>query len=160
MSKRMLVALASGLLVATSTLYATLQWNATRTGVFDLLTPGATVNVPLTNALATSLAFYGSGRFAVTYSAECHTSGGSLEGISLEIKVDGVALPPTAGTHDAFCTGIDGLGNGWATHSITVLSPYLKNALHKVTIDAVLVDMDAGSAPTGQLNNSSLIVTQ
>ena len=38
----------------------------------------------------------------ISYSAECETTGAWL---SIEILVDGVALSPTAGTSDAFCSG-------------------------------------------------------
>jgi hypothetical protein len=65
------------------------------------------------------------GRKVLTYSAECSVdapAGNSSAWVELDIIVNGVTIPPTVGTSDAFCgaDGVAGFG-GWVRPSITVV---------------------------------------
>ena len=113
-----------------------------------------TVLVPLNAGGATTVSFSGAGKFAITYAAECAEAGSPGNWVSLQILVDGVALDPTAGTSDAFCSGNSTAGfDGWATQSITVVTPALGTGGHTLQVQAT----DVGTAG-GWLGDSSLVV--
>src|SRR5262245_8189988 len=85
--------------IATVPLFAKVVTSAARPGNFTFA--GNDVLIPLTAGGATSLGFSGKGKHAISYSAECETSG---SWVSIEIVVDGIALSPTSGDNDAFCS--------------------------------------------------------
>jgi hypothetical protein len=113
-----------------------------------------TVLLPLNASGATTLTFSSSGVNAITYSAECAVDGDPFAYMSIEIIVDGVALPPTAGVNDAFCSGNETPGfDGWATQSVTVGTGKLPLGTHTVRVEATMV---VGGA--GWIADSSLVV--
>ena len=59
----------------------------------------------------------------ITYSAECSHDGTLLQWGTIQILLNGVVLPPTAGTNDAFCSGNETVGvhDGLATQSMEVV---------------------------------------
>jgi hypothetical protein len=72
-------------------------------------------------------------RLAISFSAECTVAAaGGLTWVTVDIYVDGVALAPTAGTPDAFCTS-DGTG-----------SPSLDNWVSAATAAAVDMPVAGG----------------
>jgi hypothetical protein len=146
----------SSLLIPVS---AAVRASATRPGNW-MFPQGAVATVPLTTAGATTLTFSGSGKHMITYSAECAvSSASSLAWLTIEIILDGVALPPTAGTVDAFCSGNGTAGfDGWTTHTISVPTPTLPTGTHTLVIQASLQSGVAGDS--GWLGDSSLVVTK
>jgi hypothetical protein len=123
---------------------------------------GIVATVPLTPAGATSLTFTGRGKHVITYSAECAVgapAGNTITWVTVDIYLDGVALPPTAGAWDAFCAA-NGTAetDGWSTHSITIPTPALLAGTHTVVVQA---SVEAGAAgDVGWIGDSSLIVTK
>ena len=87
----------------------------------------ATALVPLTSTGATSLSWNqgSAGKKILTFSAECSVdapTGNNSAWVDLDIIVNGVVVPPTVGTSDAFCgaNGIAGF-DAWVRPSITVV---------------------------------------
>ena len=122
---------------------------------------GSFFAVPLTNAGALSLAFeLGAAETKVlTYSAECAVgaaAGNTLTWLELDILLNGVALPPTAGTFDAFCTS-NGTADsdGWARQSITLAIPAVAG-VNTITIRASIQNGVAGNI--GWLGDTSLVI--
>jgi hypothetical protein len=149
----------AGVLVVSSLLIplsAAVRASATRPGNWTFAA-GTVATVPLTASGATTLTFSGSGKHMITYSAECAVSSTGLVGwLSLEILLDGVALPPTAGDVDAFCAANETAGfDAWATHTISVPTPALPTGAHTVVIRATVI-----AGESGWLGDSSLVVTK
>jgi hypothetical protein len=140
LSKRILCGLALAALV-TVPVYATLVAQRVRT---IAVTGSGTFAMPLNDAGALTAAFSGSGRFLISYSAECSSS--TTGWVSIQIKVDGVAVLPTGGTDDAFCTDYDNDGSldGWVTAHYRVFTPSLGSGVHTAAVDVTTVG--AGSA--------------
>ena len=152
-TKRLICGLALAA-VASVPLYATIVLAARHPGNFTFTVAGTPV--PITIAGATFVQFSGSGRHAIAFSAECETTGAWL---SIEILVDGVALAPTAGSSDAFCTDgktAEGL-DGWVTASTTVATPTLASGVHTVQVRGTVV-ANGGTSDTGWLSDTSLVV--
>lgn len=86
----------------------------------------ATSLVPLASTGATSRTFNitKAGTYVLTFSAECSVdapAGDNAAWVDLDILIDGVAVAPTSGTSDAFCSANGTLGfDGWAHPSITI----------------------------------------
>ena len=152
-SKRLICGLALAA-VASVPLSAAVVLAARHAGNFTFTAAGTLV--PLTAANATSVAFNGSGVHAISYSAECETTGAWL---SIEILVDGVALVPTGGTSDAFCSDHKTLESldGWTTASITVATGNIAGGVHTVQVRGTAV-ANGGASDTGWLGDSTLII--
>lgn len=161
-------ALIAGLfvLIATPPLYAALKASAVRPGNHIFL-HGTNNLVPLDAAGATELAFSGSGRFTITYSAECAVSAAAGNhstwlNIDIELIPDAAApvvqvLDPTAGIADAFCTSNGTAGSdGWTRASITVPTPSLPATSHRVRIRASIANGASGTS--GLLGDAALVV--
>jgi hypothetical protein len=147
-AKRLLCGLALAL-IATVPLLAKVVTNATNPSNFTFT---GTVLVPLTSGGATAVSFSGKGRHAISFSAECETTG---SWVSIQILLDGAALAPTAGTSDAFCSDHndnDSL-DAWTTAHYTVATPSLGAGVHTVQIQASVV-----GGGTGWLGDTSLVV--
>jgi hypothetical protein len=136
--------------IATVPLFAKVVTSAARPGNFTFT--GNDVLIPLTAGGATSLAFSGKGKHAISYSAECETSG---SWVSIEIIVDGIALSPTSGDNDAFCSDHnDNNGNdGWTVAHYRVVTGQLALGAHSVQVRATTV-----GGGTGWLGDSSVVV--
>jgi hypothetical protein len=147
-AKRLLCGLSLAL-IATVPLLAKVVTSTTRTGNFTF---AGAVLVPLTNGGATAVSFSGKGRHAISFSAECETS---ADWLSIQIFVDGVALSPTGGTSDSFCSDHNDNNalDGWTTAHYTVATPSLGAGVHIVQIQGSVV----GSG-TGWLGDISLVV--
>jgi hypothetical protein len=107
-------------------------------------------DVPLTDAGATVLAFSltAKSKIMFTYSAECASTAGYG---SIQIIVDNVAIAPTAGTDDAFCTSSE-----WVTASKSVVKT-LNAGAHSVRIQATAVGGD-GTTKYIRLDDANLII--
>jgi hypothetical protein len=115
----------------------------------DFTFSAGTVLVPLTTGGATSISFSGKGKHAIHYSAECYAE---LAWVSIEILVDGVALSPTAGPTDVFCSDFSASAAIFkVTAHYTVATGALAAGVHTVR---VRVDSPGG----GSLGDSSLVV--
>jgi hypothetical protein len=147
MVKRSLCVAALAVLV-TVPVFAKVVANATRTNVFG---GTGTFLMPLTDGGAVVLGFNGSGKHAISYSAECSGTG---SWVSIQIIVDGVALAPTAGTDDAFCSDFDGNGihSGWMTAHHRAVTGNLALGAHGVSVQVTAV---GGSA---RVDDASLVV--
>lgn len=105
-------------------------------------------------------------RFVVTFSAECSVNapaGNDSAWTDVDIVVLNAAggvvatLAPTAGTFDAFCAADGTLGfSGWASHSVTALSPVLAGGVYRVQVRARL----QGGATGGWFGERSLVVSR
>jgi len=127
------------------------------------------VLVPLTSTLALqSDSFTASGRFVVTYTAECGVIAGTSTGTWLDIDIELVnvatgaitALPPTNGTADALCTSNGTSAYQWRMSSVTGIAGEITpipSAAYYVQIRAKLQSAPAGGA-TGWLGDTSLII--
>jgi len=152
LSKRLICGLALAA-VASVPLYAAVVVAARHPGNFTFTAAGTLI--PITGTGATFVQFSGSGRHAISFSAECETTGAWL---SIEILVDGVALPPTVGSSDAFCTdgktpeGLD----GWTTASYTVATGILSSGVHTLQIRGTVI-ANGGTSDTGWLSDTSLV---
>jgi hypothetical protein len=73
----------------------------------------------------------------ITYSAECSHDGAVADYGTIQILLNGVALPPTVGNNDAFCSGneTDGVHDGGATQSMEVVGTCI-NGADVVTVTA------------------------
>ena len=91
----------------------------------------------------------------ITYSAECSHSGTVAQWGTIQILLNGVALSPTAGGDDAFCSGNEtaGVHDGWATHSMEVVGRCAAGAnVVAVTARSVF------AGPTLRLDDMSTVV--
>ena len=152
-SKRLICGLALAA-VASVPLYAAIVVAARHPGNFTFTVAGTPV--PITAAGATFVQFSGSGQHAITFSAECETTGAWL---SIEILVDGVALPPTGGRATRSAPTVRPLRvlDGWTTASYTVATGTLANGVHTVQIRGTVV-ANGGTSDTGWLSDTSLVV--
>lgn len=153
LSKRILCGLALAA-VASVPLYAKVVQDATHPGNFTFTAAGTLI--PLNGGGATSLSVNAKGKLVISYSAECETTGAWL---SIEILVDGVALSPTAGTSDAFCSDQDVQESldSWTTATYVVATPTLLAGVHTVQIKGTVV-ANGGASDTGWLGDSSIVV--
>jgi hypothetical protein len=137
-------------IATTVTLSAKLVADATRTG--NHLFTGVNQTIPLTNGGATTLTFSGKGRHLISYSAECETDGTWL---SIEILVDGVAVAPTAGGSDAFCSdhNDNDSNDAWAVSHYRVATPNLASGNHTVQVRATVFGI-----ASGWLGDSALLI--
>jgi hypothetical protein len=117
--------------------------------------------VPVTSTGATQLTVNAAaaGRYVITFSAECSVdapAGNNFAWVDIDLMVNGVAVSPTAGTSDAFCSadGVAGFG-GYSRPSITVVAPLNAGA----NAIRVLGKFQAG-ATAGWISDSSLVVQQ
>ena len=116
----------------------------------------SSIFMPLNDAGSTTLFFVGSGQHLINYSAECARSGGNNDWLSIQIFVDGVALAPTSGVDDAFCSGDNTPAvDGWVTAHYSVPTRALAFGFHSVRVQASLI-----GAGVGRLDDASLSVTQ
>ena len=155
LSKRIRYGLVAGLIatVSTAPAFAAIRLAVVRTNAVTFSTP---IFMPLNDAGSTTLFFVGSGRHLINYSAECSRSGGNFDWLSIQIFVDGVALAPTAGIDDAFCSGDNtAFVDGWVTAHYSVPTGALGLGLHSVRVQATLI-----GAGTGRLDDATLSVTQ
>ena len=117
--------------------------NAVRLGGFALFIGDSTV--PLTTSGVTSVAFSGSGKFTIWYTAECAASGY----VDVDIVVDFEQLGPTgANDNDSFCD----FNTRGATHTVTGRTASLTAGTHYVHIVARKIDGVA------YLSDSSLLI--
>jgi hypothetical protein len=143
--------------------YATIKAHLARSGNYTFAV-GTNNPVPLAAGNVLSLSFSGSGKWVITYSAECAVAaaaGNSTTWMSLEIRVDGVAVAPTdtAGNQDAFCSSNGTAGaDGWTNTSITVVTPALALGPHVVEIRAAIINGAAGSS--GWLGDSTILISR
>lgn len=142
---------------AGATVAITFKINAVRPGNFSFATPSAFV--PLNAAGATTLVFNQGGATprVLTYSAECTVdapAGNNFAWLDIDVYVNGVAVPPTAGTADAFCSadGVAGFG-GYTRPSITIAI----NPVAGANSVRILARLNAG-ATGGWLGDSALVV--
>ena len=155
LSKRIRYGLVVALIAAVSSapVFATVRLAVVRTIAVTFTTP---IFMPLTDAGSTTLFFVGSGRHLINYSAECARSGGNTAWLSIQVFVDGVALAPTSGIDDAFCSGDNTPGvDGWVTAHYSVPTGVLGAGFHSVRVQASLI-----GAGIGRLDDASLSVTQ
>lgn len=124
---------------------------------FSFTTP--TAFVPLTPTGGTSLTWnQGSpGRKVLTFSAECSVdapAGNNFAWVDIDIIHNGVVLPPTVGTADAFCSadGVAGFA-GYTRPSISVVVPGVAGA----NTVRILARLNAG-ATGGWVSDTSTIV--
>ena len=91
--------------------------------------------VPITSTGATTITFVSkrAGLTAVTFSAECvvQLSGGN-NWATIDILIDGIAIAPTEGDEDAFCTEVSN-ESVYGTNSITVARRLTKGT-HTLTV--------------------------
>jgi hypothetical protein len=119
-----------------------------------------TVLVPI-NSGATVLSFTLTAPdvIVVTFSAECSVNapaGNSGAWVDIDLRLDGVAIVPTAGTSDAFCgaDGVSGFGH-WTRVSITT-AVSVPAGTHTIS---VLGRLNFG-ATGGLISDSSLVLEQ
>lgn len=134
MMKRILCTLGVGIL-ATAPLFASIVAVGANENAQIFGAPGLVV---LTAGGATSLTFSGSGRHAISFSAECSVAGGSISSWGgVQIIVDGAVVRPT-NSDDALCTD----WNGNNSHDQFVVAHYrvftgvLGSGVHTVQVQA------------------------
>jgi hypothetical protein len=155
LSKKIRYGLVVGLIAAVSAspVFAAIRLASVRT---NAVTFTSSIFMPLNDAGSTTLFFVGSGRHLVNYSAECARSGGNSAWLSIQIFVDGVALAPTSGIDDAFCSGDNTAAvDGWVTAHYSVPTGVLATGFHTVRVQATLI-----GAGIGRLDDASLSITQ
>jgi hypothetical protein len=104
--------------------------NAVRLGAFEV-TLGS--YVPLTSSGAPNVSFSGSGKFTISYTAECAASGY----VDVDILVDGVPIGPTGGNdNDSFCD----FNTRGAMHTVTGRTNSLADGTHTVQVIAHKTD--------------------
>jgi hypothetical protein len=118
------IALAAALSAVALTSTAAVRASHTRAGNFTF---AGTALVPLNAANQTGIIFNSpsAGRKVLTFSAECAVDGGATAWLDLDVIVNGVAVSPTIGNSDAFCSGAGSTSSndGWVRPSITVVIP-------------------------------------
>lgn len=120
----------------------------------DPITFGTTPTlVPITSTGATSITFVSkkAGLTAVTFSAECSVR---LSGVNnwatIDILIDGIAIAPTEGNDDAFCTEVS-TESVYGTNSITVARRLTKGT-HTLTVQSYV------TGGTGRLDDIAVTV--
>jgi hypothetical protein len=148
----------SGTLAAAATLLgvqASANTQAFFTRPFNF-TFGGTVFVPLNSAGETTVAYAGSGRRTIIYTAECaNNAANNFTWVKIEILVDGVALSPANGD-GAFCTS-DGVAghDAWVMAAIQGRTAVLGTGAHTVRVRATNV-----GGGTGWLGDSTLNISR
>jgi hypothetical protein len=150
------IGLAVAAYIIASQAFAVIPLDATRPGNFTF-----TVNptsIPLNSTNATTLAFSTTAdnqAIMIKYSAECGVTGtGVGQWLDIDILVDGVAVPPTAGTADAFCTTDKVFSsNSWKMVGVNALYTVPVKGAHTIQIQGKLF-----GAKTGWLGDSSLVI--
>lgn len=149
----------AGLAAAIAPATAEVALYAARGTNFSFVTP--TAMVPLKPNGKTSLPFVfnetNKGFRIITFSAECAVdaaAGVFTAWVDIDILVDGVALPPTNVTTDAFCASNGTVGlDGWATQSVSVAKK-LGPGSHTVEVRARL----NGGATGGWISDTALVI--
>ena len=96
--------------------------------------------MPLAPGNVLSLGFSGSGKWVITYSAEC-------------------AVAAAAGNQGAFCTSNGTAGaDGWFNASIIVVTPPLALGAHTVEVRASIINGVAGDS--GWLDDSTILISK
>lgn len=111
--------------------------------------------VPITSTGGTSISFVSkkAGLTAVTFSAECSVYGSAANRwLTIDIYIDGVAVDPTSGNNDAFCTEVSNEYN-YSTNSITVAKNLAKGT-HTLTVQSYV------TADTGWLDDIAVVVSR
>jgi hypothetical protein len=151
------IALAAALSAVALTSIAGVRATHTRAGNFLF---AGTALVPLNAANQTGIIFNSpaAGRKVLTFSAECAVdapAGNTITWLDIDVIVNGVAVSPTAGNLDAFCSGAGaaGPGDAWVRPSITVVIPVV-GGNNSVRIQARANNGAAG----GWIGDSSLVV--
>jgi hypothetical protein len=142
--------LGSALVAVTLVAYASVKVSATRSNNFQWVS--ATAVIPLDDAGDVVIGWNetAKGKRWLAYSAECSASGGNtFSWIDIDVLVNGVAIPPTAGTTDGFCSP----GNGYNRAAITMAIP-VKAGFNDVQI---IGRLDAG-ATAGWLGDTALVI--
>lgn len=152
---RLVVAIVLGASAAASV--AIVRVNATRPGNWS--SASAPVLVPLNANGATTIAFNSAaaGRRVLTYSAECSVdapAGNNFAWLDLDVVVNGIVVPPTVGSADAFCSadGVAGFG-GYVRSSITVVISVIEGT------NRIRIQARGNAGATGVwLGDSALVV--
>ena len=137
--------------------FAAIQLDATRAGNFSFTVNPTTI--PLNSAGATTLAFSTTANnqaILIKYSAECGVRGtAASQWMDIDILVDGVVVPPTVGSSDAFCTTDKTFGsNSWVMAGVNALYTVPLKGAHTIQIQGKL----NFGATVGHLGDSSLVV--
>lgn len=97
------------------------------------------------------------GLYSLTYSAECSVeapANNDYAWVDIDVIINGVAIQPTLGSNDAFCSADGSVGfSGWHRASITLAVP-LKAGTNEITIQARLISGATG----GWLGDSALVI--
>jgi hypothetical protein len=155
---RILATAAAAAALFSASASATLLNVATRLGNFT--TPSAAAAfVPLNDAGATTVFInVPAGRYQISYSAECSVNapaGNFVAWVDIDILVDGVAIRPTAGTADAFCSA-DGQA-GFAGYSRNTIVTYFSVG---AGVHAIRVVVRGNAGATGSwLGDTALIIS-
>jgi hypothetical protein len=100
------------------------------------------------------------GRVAITFSAECAVddpTGDTVKSyVDIDILVDSVAVPPSAGNTDTFCFAHGGPGFDLFTHPSVTVVKVLAAGRHVVKV----LGRRNGPATGGWLSDSSTVVQQ
>jgi hypothetical protein len=124
---------------------------------FTFSPPGSLL--PIAIGAGTSVAFTlpAQANVAVTFSAECSVeapAGDFSSYVDVDVLIDGVAVPPTAGTSDAFCSANGTAGfDSWVRPSITVVK-LLAAGPHSVSV----FGRPSTGATRGYLGITSVVV--
>ncbi|MBN8510996.1 MAG: hypothetical protein J0L57_20600 [Burkholderiales bacterium] len=144
--------------LAATTALAGIKASGYRAGNFSFTTP--TALVPLTTTGGTALTWNqgSAGKKIMTFSAECSVdapAGNNFAWVDIDILHNGVAVPPTAGSSDGFCSadGVAGFA-GYVRASITVVIPAVAGA----NTVQVLARLNAGATGGWVSDTSTLIV--
>lgn len=132
------------------------------TGAGYSITSGSDpLDLRLTDAGATLVSFNNPtrGLVSVTYSAECSVASTVPEAwVSIEILINGVAVPPTTGIYDALCTNaMTDNTESYGMNSITVAKS-LPAGNHTLKVRAILGN-GAGSA-TGRIDDQTILIAR
>jgi hypothetical protein len=148
------IMLGSALVAVAVTAFAAVKLTATRSNNFTWTSP--TAAIPLNDGGATVIAWNeaAKGTRWLSYSAECSAEGGPSGWIDIDVIINGVAIKPTAGSSDGFCSpnNTTTSGDGWTRASITLAIP-VKAGLNNVQILGRL-DFVTG----GWLGDSALVI--
>lgn len=117
--------------------------------------------IPLNESGTNTISFSGSGRFTISYTAECaNNSANTLSWVDIRIVVDGVNLPPTGfNAGDAFCSsnGTEGF-DGWTMNTAWGRTGSLAAGAH--TVQVFVSTQSNGPGGQGWLGDSSLVIMQ
>jgi hypothetical protein len=136
-------------LIVTVPLYAKVVASGTRTG--NQRFQGGNYALQLKNGGPIAISFSGKGVHTISFSAECETTG---EWVSIQFFLDFVAVAPTAGTGDAFCSDHNNNDamDGWTTAHYRVVTPPLPDGLHTLQVLASVVGNLKGGGPGDRMD--------